>query len=160
MHPNAELIDGFYRAFAARDHAAMARAYSDDAEFSDPVFPSLRGPEIGAMWRMLCERGTDLEVTWSDVRADDDGGAAHWEARYTFTPTGRPVHNVIDATFEMRDGLIVRHRDDFDFYRWSRMALGPLGIALGWTPFVRAKVGKQAAHQLVRFRKDDRGGRS
>ena len=38
MHANAELLTGFYRAFAARDGDAMASAYTADAEFSDPVF--------------------------------------------------------------------------------------------------------------------------
>ena len=49
MHPNAELLTGFYNAFAERDGAAMASAYHPDAQFSDPVFPDLRGPQVGAM---------------------------------------------------------------------------------------------------------------
>ena len=38
-------------------------------------------------------------------------GRAHWEADYTFSSTGRKVHNVIDATFEFEGGLIRAHRD-------------------------------------------------
>lgn len=48
------------------------------------------------MWRMLCAAGKDLHVDVSDVRADDTGGHAHWEARYTFPATGRAVVNVVD----------------------------------------------------------------
>lgn len=155
MHPNHALIDGFYRAFSQRDHVAMARCYAPDAVFGDPVFTRLVGDEIASMWSMLCERGEDLRISWRDVHAGDDVGRAHWEARYTFSPTGRAVHNVIDATFELRDGLIVGHRDHFDFYRWSRMALGPLGVALGWTPLLRERVRKQARAQLERYRKED-----
>jgi hypothetical protein len=51
-------------------------------------------------------------------------------ARYTFA-TGRVVHNVIEARFALRDGLIVQHVDSFGFWRWSRQALGPLGLARG-----------------------------
>ncbi|MBA3630597.1 MAG: hypothetical protein H0W55_13180 [Actinobacteria bacterium] len=41
-------------------------------------------------------------------------------------PQGRTtVHNKIGVSFSFRDGLNIRHRDHFDFYRWSRMALGP-----------------------------------
>ena len=36
--------------------------------------------------------------------------------------------------------MIARHTDRFSFWRWSRQALGPVGLWLGWTPFLRAKV--------------------
>ena len=62
------------------------------------------------MWTMLCERGRDLTLDWRDVRADDATGAAHWEPRYTFSVTGRPVHNKIDARFTFRDGKIATPR--------------------------------------------------
>jgi hypothetical protein len=52
----------------------------------------------------------------------------------------------------VRDGAIVEHTDRFDFWRWSRQALGPLGWALGWSPIVRGRVQRTAAGQLARFR--------
>lgn len=150
---NAQLIDRFYRAFAARDAAAMNDCYADDATFSDPVFPELNGREVRAMWSMFCERGDDLEVAASDIAADDSTGRAHWDARYTFGPTKRKVENRIDAEFRFRDGKIVEHRDRFDLYRWTRMALGPLGVALGWSPLVQNRVRRTARDQLDRFMK-------
>lgn len=152
MHPNAELLDSFYTAFARRDHASMAASYADDATFTDPVFPNLEADEVRAMWRMFCTSGNEIDVRFSDVRADDTTGSAKWDAVYSFPATGRRVHNKIESSFAFRDGMIVRHADRFDFYRWTRMALGPLGIALGWTPIVRNQVRKQAAAQLDRFR--------
>ena len=130
---NKALLERFYAAFALRDAATMAACYAPAATFVDPVF-DLRGAEIGEMWAMLCARGTDLRVEVRDIAADRERGEAHWEARYTFSGTGRPVHNVIDATFAFDDdGRIVRHQDTFDLWRWSRMALGAKGAALGWT---------------------------
>ena len=146
-HANAALLERFYAAFARRDGAAMAACYAPDARFTDPVF-DLSGDEVGAMWSMLCERGRDLRVEWRDVRADDGTGAAHWEARYTFSGTGRPVHNIIDATFTFKAGRIARHVDTFDLWRWSRMALGAKGALLGWTPFVRKAIQQQARRGL------------
>ena len=67
-------------------------------------------------------------------------GRAHWDAHYTFSRTGRPVHNSITAGFAFKDGLIARHADRFSFWRWSRQALGPVGLWLGWTPLLRARV--------------------
>ena len=152
MHPNAELLTRFYSAFAAKDHAIMARCYADDATFSDPVFPHLDADEVRAMWRMFCTSGNDVDVSFGEVEANDARGSARWEAIYAFPKTGRRVHNRIAASFTFSDGLIAEHRDDFDLYRWTRMALGTAGVALGWTPFVKGKVRRQAAGQLARFR--------
>ena len=149
MHPNAELVTRFYTAFQRKDGSAMTACYAPGIVFSDAVFPRLEGKHAGAMWRMLCERGADLEVTFRDITADDARGTAHWDARYTFTQTGRKVLNRIDATFEFAGGAIVRHTDTFDFYRWARQALGPVGLLLGWSPVVKNKVRGSAAAALA-----------
>ena len=148
MHPNKQLLHDFYGAFARRDGAAMQRAYAPDAHFEDAVFTLDGADRVGGMWRMLCERGADLRVEASRIEADDERGSAHWDAWYTFSATGRKVLNRIDATFRFRDGRIAFHRDAFPFWRWSRQALGPAGLLLGWTPFVRAKVRRTAAANL------------
>ncbi len=154
MHPHSQLIFDFYTAFQRRDPKAMAACYHPDAEFSDPVFPGLRHGGVTAMWTMLCERGKDLELTFRDVQADDRTGRAHWDARYTFSGTGRKVLNRIDAEFEFRGGKIVRHLDRFDFHAWSRQALGPMGLVLGWTPLLKNKVRSQARASLDKFMKE------
>ena len=89
-----------------------------------------------------------LRIAFRDVTAAGDAGAAHWEAWYTVSGTGRPVHNVIDATFTLRDGLIVRHVDRFDLYAWTRQALGARGALLGWAPPVQAAIRRTAAQAL------------
>ncbi|MEZ4400180.1 MAG: nuclear transport factor 2 family protein [Kofleriaceae bacterium] len=150
-HPNAALIERFYQAFSRRDAATMAACYHADVEFSDPVFPSLRGADAGKMWTMLCARGKDLTIEASGIEADGERGRAHWDARYTFSGTGRKVLNRIDASFTFADGLIIRHVDDFSFYRWSRQALGPIGWALGWTPLLRKQVQAKAAAGLAGY---------
>lgn len=150
-HPNTELIDRFYAAFARRDGAAMAACYSSDARFSDPVFPGLRGEEPGAMWRMLTGRSKDLSIELVEREAGEDAGSARWVARYTFTPTGRKVVNDVRASFRFADGLIVEHVDSFDFWRWARQALGPAGLLIGWTPLLRNRVRGQARAGLGEF---------
>ena len=88
--------------------------------------------------------------------ADDTRGSARWEARYTFTATGRHVTNVIQATFEFAGGKIRRHVDRFDLYAWARQALGLKGLLLGWSPPVQGAIRAQAARGLAAFMK--RGG--
>lgn len=141
---NEQLIKRFYDAFAARDGAAMAACYAEDAKFSDPVFPSLTGTEPGAMWRMLTGRADDLEVELVEHKASESAGSANWVATYTFSQTGRRVVNDVQAHFRFENGLIAEHMDDFNFYKWSRQALGTSGLLLGWTPILRGAVQKKA----------------
>ena len=129
----------------------MAACYHPDAVFSDAVFDLKNGKEIAAMWHMLCISGKDLKIEFDKVRADDRTGAAHWDAYYTFSRTGRRVHNAIDASFEFQDGKIIRHRDDFSFPRWSRQAFGLTGWLLGRTAFLKKKVRDTARNGLFRF---------
>ena len=103
------------------------------------------------MWRMLCERGTDLRIEASGIEADSAKGSARWEAWYTFSATGRPVHNIINASFTIRDGLIQSHVDSFDLYRWARQALGFKGLLLGWSSPVQGAIRAQAARALEAF---------
>jgi hypothetical protein len=146
-------IERLYAAFARLDAGAMAACYAQDARFDDEAF-SLQGRrEIGGMWGMLCDavQAKGREVWRLEVSAVT-GRSAHWEPTYLFSATGRTVHNIIDAEFDFdAAGLIKRHRDRFDFWRWARQALGPAGLLLGWTPMLRAKVRAQAAANLKRY---------
>ena len=148
---NADLIQRFYAAFAARDGDGMAACYSEDVSFDDPVFPGLRGREARGMWRYLTGRSTDLRLALINFHADHDRGSAHWVATYTFTQTGRAVVNDVHARFRFAGGLIAEHTDAFSFHRWAGQALGPVGLLLGWTPMLRASVRRQAREGLDKF---------
>jgi len=147
---NRELIERFYEAFGRCDGAAMSACYAPGAHFRDPAFGDLEGDEIGAMWRMLTGRATDLKIELREREAAEDSGSAHWIARYTFN-TGRPVVNDIQADFRFTDGLIVDHVDDFDFRNWARQALGPTGNLVAVLPPLRKKARGQARGQLDAF---------
>jgi ketosteroid isomerase-like protein len=153
---NEALIERFYSAFNERDGAAMAACYAPDATFSDPVFPDLHGSDPGNMWRMLTSRATDLRIELLEHQADDGRGSAHWVAHYTFAQTGRPVVNDVRASFRFRDGRIADHRDQFDFHRWARQALGPSGLLLGWTPLLRKAVRRRAQAGLDEYKAGER----
>lgn len=148
MEPRAA-IESFYKAFAIRDAEGMVACYHPRVTFRDPVFLELDAARVKAMWRMLCERGKDLRVEASGIESTGEAGKARWDAWYTFSGTGRKVHNVIDARFRFEDGLIVRHDDSFDLWRWTRMALGPAGTLLGWSPPIQGKIRRTAAASLA-----------
>jgi ketosteroid isomerase-like protein len=151
MNNHEQLITNFYTAFQNKDWKAMQACYHDEIIFNDPVFQNLKGKEAKAMWHMLVTAGKDLSLNFNSVKADDVSGSAHWEALYTFSKTGRKVHNSIDAKFEFKDGKIIRHTDVFDFWRWSRMALGTSGVLLGWTSVIQNKVRETASRNLTKF---------
>jgi hypothetical protein len=146
-----EFIIQFYLAFQTLNYTEMQKAYHPDAQFTDPVFGTLNCEEVRAMWEMLLTKGKDLQVTYSNVHATQTTGSCRWEAWYTFSMTGRYVHNIIDSSFEFKDGKIFRQKDTFDLWRWSRYALGTSGILLGWSPLVQNKVKAGARESLKKF---------
>ena len=100
---------------------------------------------------MLTSAPGELRIELLEREAGDRSGSGHWRAHYTFSQTGRPVVNDIHANFRFEDGLIVEHRDEFSFHRWSRQALGPVGLLLGWTPVLRSAVRRKAGARLDQF---------
>lgn len=147
---NQTTLERFHSAFAARDGQTMSDCYHAKATFTDPVF-TLAGPEIGAMWRMLCSRGKDLRIESSNLHTTATEGSANWQAWYAFSSTGRPVHNIVTSDFRFEDGKILTQTDRFDFWHWSRQALGPAGTLLGWTPFLHNRVRANARKALDHF---------
>ena len=151
--PALATIERLYAAMDAHDGEAMAACYAPTATFTDPVFVGLSDGEPGDMWRMLTARSADLRVELQEHDVDGSWGHAHWVAHYTFGQTGRPVVNDVRSEMRFDDaGLIVLQRDEFDFWRWSRQALGPVGLLLGWTPVLRHSVRDKARGGLAAFR--------
>jgi len=156
MNEHEALITKFYTAFQRKDYHAMAALYHPEATFRDGAFDLHSGKEAGAMWKMLLTASKDLRIEFQDVKADEQTGSARWDAWYTFSKTGRPVHNVIRARFEFKDGLIYRQTDHFNFWRWSRQALGAPGLLLGWSGFLHNKVRATAMKGLKDFMAKDK----
>ena len=148
---NESVPHRLYRAFAARDWRTVGALYADDAVFNDPAFVNLNADQVRAMWRMLFERGKDMTVTFVVHEDTPQSARVTWTARYTFSQTGRKVVNVINADLQLRDGLIVRHTDTFDFHRWSSQALGLIGALAGWSGWLREKVSGKAMAGLRQF---------
>ena len=151
MHPHGDLLTRFYEAFQRRDGEAMAACYHPEAVFSDPVFPRLPHAEVCAMWRMLAARAQDLDIRSEVLRADEAGAEVAWEADYTFSKTGRRVHNRIRAQVGFKDGLILAHRDGFDFPAWARQALGWKGLLFGRMAWFQGAIRAEARKGLLRF---------
>ena len=156
---SATTIAALYAALDRHDGEAAAACYTGDAVFEDPAFGRLEGGAVKDMWRMLTERSDDLAVTLGEhgVAPDDRTGWAHWSATYTFTTTGRPVRNEIDALYTFTDGLISEQVDSFPLRRWGAQALGPKGAVLGLTPLLGRGVRKQARSNLDAYSRADTG---
>lgn len=148
MHPNEELIKTFYTCFQQRNPAGMTACYHPEIVFSDPVFQTLKGERAIAMWHMLVGRSKDMEISFGAIQADEQQGSAHWEASYTYSATGRKVHNVVNAQFRFQEGHIVLHQDTFELWKWASQALGTSGGLLGWTPFLQRTIRQKAAQAL------------
>ncbi|MBC8173861.1 MAG: nuclear transport factor 2 family protein [Chitinophagales bacterium] len=151
MNKNEQIIHKFYTSFRNKDFKGMQDCYADNATFSDPVFQNLQTAEVKSMWEMFCVKGKDLKIEFKNISANEKTGSAEWTAFYTFSATGNTVENHIRASFTFENGKFIRHTDRFNFYKWSRQALGLTGLLLGWTPLLKNKIRKAAGKNLHQF---------
>jgi ketosteroid isomerase-like protein len=152
MNANEALITKFYTAFANADAKTMAECYHPKVHFIDPAFGLLKEEQVSKMWEMLLIKSKgNLKIEFSNVKADEFTGSANWVATYNFSKTNRNVVNRIAAEFSFQDGLIIKHTDSFDVWKWSKQAFGPTGYLLGWTGFFQKKVQQQALSSLRKF---------
>lgn len=152
MDKNEKTIHKLYSSLQRLDHEGMIQCYHANATFKDPVFELNSKEEIAGMWTMLCKRAKEFKLHYDEVWADEETGGAHINASYLFSQTNRMVHNNIEASFKFRDGLITEQIDSFDFWKWSRQALGFTGLILGWTPLLQKKVQSQACKNLQGYK--------
>ncbi len=153
MTTNEDTIFKFYTAFSNGDAAQMCERYHVNIKFSDPVFGLLKGKDVCKMWKMLLEKSKgNIKIDFSEIKADDYKGSARWVATYNFSKTNRKVVNSIYAQFQFKEGLIIKHTDDFDIWKWSKQAFGLKGILLGWTGFMQKRIQKQALSSLNKYK--------
>ncbi|WP_264537715.1 nuclear transport factor 2 family protein [Flavobacterium sp. N1736] len=152
MNSNENLIAKFYTAFANADYQTMSECYHPKVHFIDPAFGLLKEGQVSDMWKMLLLRSKgSLKIEFSNIKADDFTGSANWVATYNFSRTNRNVINKIAAEFIFQDGLIIKHTDNFDVWKWSKQAFGIKGLLLGWTGFFQDKIKEQALLSLKKF---------
>lgn len=151
MTSNKQLIHHFYTSFQNQDVKTMQDCYADNASFSDPVFTGLNAQQVRMMWAMLLRSGKEMRIEFRNIKETKNGATAEWDAWYTFSATGNKVHNQIEASFVIANGKIVKHTDQFSFYKWAKQALGLTGLLLGWTHFLKNKISATAKKKLETF---------
>lgn len=152
MTANETTILKFYRALSKADVATMIECYHPNVQFRDPAFGLLKGKEVFQMWKMLIEKSNgNLKIDFSEIKANEHLGSAKWIAKYNFSKTNRKIVNIIASKFLFKDGLIIKHTDDFDIWKWSKQALGIKGLLLGWTGYMQKKIQEQARKTLKKY---------
>jgi SnoaL-like domain len=155
------VVTRFFDAFAQSDWQTMARCYHDKASFSDPIYPDLREERIVYMWHQLLggaqQSGAkskpkktlgleQLKLEYRILFGDERKAQVGWTA--TYVVGGRSVSNEVLSTLAIWDDKIVRHVDEYNFWRWSRQALGLTGLAFGAMPWYQRSVQRSAQSRL------------
>lgn len=148
---NETCLATYYDAFRRRDYVMMGQCYHPGATFQDEVFGPLNQVETAAMWEMLLKKAQDFTLKYEAPSVVEEKGAGKATAFYTFSKTGRRVENIISSEFTFKNGKIFTQKDQFDFWRWSRQALGMPGLLLGFLPFFKDKVKEEAKNSLKVF---------
>jgi ketosteroid isomerase-like protein len=156
MTSNEKILTKFYTAFANSDAASMCECYDTHINFRDPAFDLLKGNDVCQMWKMLIEKSKgNIKIELSAVKADQYMGSAAWVATYTFSKTNRIVVNTIQSQFQFKDGLIIKHTDYFNIWKWSKQAFGTTGYLLGWTGFFQKKIQQKAVASLKKYKETE-----
>lgn len=156
MTPNEQTITDFYTALESNNDKVVCKYYHRDIVFRDPVFGRLIGSDVCQMWKMLMYKSNgNLKVELTEVKADNYTGKALWKATYHFGKNNNKVENIIQSEFRFKDGLIIKHTDDFDIWKWSKQALGIPGVLLGWTGYMHKKIQEKALLALKKFKVKD-----
>lgn len=152
MTANEKTIVKFYSAFAKADSTTMCECYHPDITFRDPIFGLIEGTAVCKMWKMLIEKSKgNIKIEYSDIKANQYLGSAKWVATYNFSKTNKKVINVIQARFHFQDGLIIKHTDDFDLWKWSKQAFGWYGVLFGWTGYMQKRIQEKAISLLKKY---------
>ena len=152
MTQNEKTIVKFYTALSNANPSKMCECYHANVQFIDPVFGLIKGKDVCQMWKMLFERSKgNLKIEFSDVKADDHLGTARRIATYHYGKTKKKVVNNIHAKFHFKDGLIIKHTDDFDIWKWAKQAMGLKGFLFGWTGFMQKKIQEHARLFLKKY---------
>lgn len=158
MPDNKAIIEKFYTSFRQLDAGGMNSCYSDDIVFSDPVFMILKGDEVKAMWEMLCKNARNFSLSFSDIEIlDEEYATCKWQAKYTFSKTGREVTNNVKAYVRIIDGKITEHSDAFRLSTWIGQALGWKGLLFGWSGYLKKKVQHGARESLLKYMNNKAG---
>jgi ketosteroid isomerase-like protein len=154
MTENEKTLTKFYSAFSNADASTMCECYHPDIKFRDPVFGPLKGNRVCDMWKMLTEKSKgNLIIEFSHIEANEYLGSAKWLATYNFSKTNRKVINQVSSQFHFKNGLIIKHTDDFDIWKWSKQAFGITGVLFGWTGFMQKKIHEKALLSLKNYQK-------
>jgi hypothetical protein len=156
------VVGRFFEALALSDWQTMARCYHDKASFSDPIYPDLREERIVYMWHELLAAATDnapkekstnrlnltdLLLEYRILFGDERKAQVQWTATYRYGK--RSVRNEVLSTLAIWDDKIVRQVDEYNFWSWSRQALGLPGLVFGAMPWYQRSVQRSAQSRLV-----------
>ena len=149
---NSDTIKKFYTSFANGDAKGMIECYHENVVFQDPVFGTLKGLRAHKMWEMLLSnKKASAKISYSGIKSTNENGQAKWIAEYLYGEKKRPVINKVSAAFKFKDGKIIEHIDTFDLWKWTRQAMGIVGVLMGWTPMIKSKIQKTVHTRLDKF---------
>ncbi|MCK5781380.1 MAG: nuclear transport factor 2 family protein [Flavobacteriales bacterium] len=150
---NKALIAKFFEGLKQQDLDMMLSCYHENIIFSDPAFGILRKEKVFTMWKKILKEPRDLRIEYSSIEADEENGSAKWEAWYSFSVTGKLVHNKIESRFVFKDNLIAEQHDSFFLRKWAAQAFGLKGRLIGGTSYFRERIQHFTMKALERFNK-------
>ena len=137
------IVEQFYAALNAKDLLTLRSLYHPKAEYNDEIF-SLNYKEILALWYSSMQPEMELVAEVHSIDQQKESIVTHWTISYTIASINKRITLDEVGRFEFQDGLIIRHTDEYSFYRWCAQAFGVAGMLASWSKWLRKKVRNQA----------------
>jgi len=139
------VVGQLFERIAARDLRGMLALYHPTIIYTNPFY-ELQAGEVAMMWQMVWSYLPDLQIVCREQ--DIRNSAAHWQASYTYPPTGRQIQHHLSAEIAFADGAIIRHTDRFNVHEWAHRAYGFVGRAIGGSGLFQRWIARRARARL------------
>ncbi|WP_342269364.1 nuclear transport factor 2 family protein [Spiroplasma endosymbiont of Aspidapion aeneum] len=148
-----QIINEFYSAFKKGDYQKMNSLYGEDIIFNDSIFKDLDYLQVTSMWEMLLSKKEEskFSIEYEVLLDHNDEYYVMWSAHYLFGPKRRKVSNIVKSEMVIKDKKIALHTDVFDFYKWSKQAIGIASILFGKRKFFHNKICSVANKNLMNY---------
>lgn len=146
-----EVVKSFFQGLKTKNYKSVQSLYGFNSFYSDEVFPSLAGSEIGKMWEMRFSLSKDFNLDYKILKSSSKNVEVKWDIKYKPKDFNKYVENSIRTTFEIQEGKIITQKDRFNFPKWVKNTRGTWAYLFCFLGITRKKIQERAEFTLNAF---------
>jgi hypothetical protein len=144
-------IETYFDAFSKGDYRTMRSLCDPKITFNDPVYTSLQGKSVFALHHFMAERRICPTITIRSISEKGNRVKVKWTNEYEYATYKTHISIDVRSIFHFEHTSIISQTDQYNLWKWSKMALGFTGTYLGWTPMFRSTLRRSSQQSLATF---------